>query len=230
MQYLPESRPSSIYTDTSFLYHSVPSLPLRARLCAKSNSFKFTPSFSETLQDEQDIHSALGSLTTWEDSRALQASTLLDLQLRQFLVILHSHKTLKPHSRSNPDLRYAFPTTIESCESLIDQHAKLLDSGNLALCCIRFDYLRAILVLCHIAYYASLASGIPLNPPRPPPTPSLTQINRHFCQSHSSSRICCHVRPDSPPSRYAIPPPWAREPPLLVRQCGHQPSDDAARA
>ncbi|KAF1971756.1 hypothetical protein BU23DRAFT_469893 [Bimuria novae-zelandiae CBS 107.79] len=160
IKYLPESHNDQIFTDTSYLHHSVRSLPHRAELLTTADSLHSLPPFTETMQAEQDIQNDLDSIPKWDDARASMTSTLLDLQLRQFLVIIHTHRALSAEARTRKksEYHYAIVTLLEACEALIERHTRMIEANNFALCCLRFDYLRAAFLICHVAYYASPSS------------------------------------------------------------------------
>jgi hypothetical protein len=159
MNSLPESQPLSILSDASFLHCASQSISLRVRLCAMTNSLRPSATFHDILQDEENVQDALAQIPRWKESHAHLAWTLLDLQLRQFVVILHTQRALDGQLREKPESRYSMLTALEASATLIERHNALIDTNNFALCCIRLDYLRASLLICHIAYHASLASG-----------------------------------------------------------------------
>ncbi|KAF2868316.1 hypothetical protein BDV95DRAFT_500925 [Massariosphaeria phaeospora] len=152
---LPASEPTSTFTDTSFLHCSMQTVFLRIRLCSLANSLRATQDVQQTLRHERDVQEALRNIPKWQDTKAFQAWTLLELQLRQHLVILHNPRTLRAEYGTQPDTRYAALSCLEACETLIERHIDLIDAGNYALCCIRSDYYRAALLICHIGFYAS---------------------------------------------------------------------------
>ena len=154
---LPPSQPLSTYTDTSFLHLAMQSLPLRVTLCTLSNQIKNRLDFQEILHYEHEIMEALKQLPKWTDSRALQAATHLDLQLRQFILILHSTEAFR--TQSKPSTKYSRFATVEASLTLIQKHMDLIESRNFALCCIRSDYYRAAITLCHIGYHYDSFSG-----------------------------------------------------------------------
>lgn len=162
MQELPASQPLSVFTDTSFLHILMRSAELRIALCAKANSIRSSLEFEEVLQYEREVQMFLDQLPRWSDARSFHAWTHLDLQLRQFIVILHTQRTLQTQFRTNPDHRYSILTCLDSAAALIEHHINLMDSGNFVLCCIRSDYYRAALIICHIAFHACKDSGIEL--------------------------------------------------------------------
>ncbi|KAF2680180.1 hypothetical protein K458DRAFT_445398 [Lentithecium fluviatile CBS 122367] len=158
MKHLPESQPNSLFSDTSYLHCASQSVSLRIRLCATANSLRTAATFQEVLRDEQDVQSALAKIPRWKEPHTLLVWTLLDLQLRQFVVILHTQRAMNNLLRARPDHRYSLLTVLEATTTLIDRHLEILDMNNFALCCIRSDYLRAALLICHVAYHACLAS------------------------------------------------------------------------
>jgi hypothetical protein len=160
MKELPPSQPTSILSDTSFLHCSSQSISLRVRLCAIANSLRSSATFQDILQDEQSVRDALSRIPKWNESHALLPWSLLDLQLRQFLVILHADRAMNGQLRANPDHRYSMLNLLEASATLLERHADLIDMNSFALCCTRSDYLRAGLLICHVAYHASLASGM----------------------------------------------------------------------
>ncbi|KAF2738580.1 hypothetical protein EJ04DRAFT_560586 [Polyplosphaeria fusca] len=155
IQELPLSHPTSEFTDCSFVYHAVRTAALRIKLCGITNSIRTSPEFDEVLKHEQEVQEALNELPSWPDPKALHAGTHLDLNLRQFLVILHTPRAFKPSLRSHPNSRYSILTCLEQSTALIQRHTRLLDAKNFALCCIRSDYFRAALIICRIAYDAA---------------------------------------------------------------------------
>jgi hypothetical protein len=166
MQQLPRSQPNTEFTDTSFLHLSLKSTTLRTKLCALGNSLHSAPNFQDVLQLEVEIQEALSQIPKWINPNSFQAWTLLDLQLRQFLVILHTPRVLQTQYRLQSDFRYSLLTCLESSSLLIDRHIQLMDTGVFALCCIRSDYYRAALLICHITYHACAASGeLPIHHP-----------------------------------------------------------------
>lgn len=131
------------------------SLPLRASLCATLNALHTKTSTTATLQSEAAIHSALVALPHWTDPRALLSSSLLSLQLHQFLLLLHTPTTLYPPTpyRPSPSHTYAATTVLSAAETIIALHTTLVNSGIFALTLLRLDYLRAALLTTHIAYH-----------------------------------------------------------------------------
>ncbi|KAF1851013.1 uncharacterized protein K460DRAFT_270862 [Cucurbitaria berberidis CBS 394.84] len=152
---LPNSHPITTFTDTSYLHLSMRTIDRRTRFCSLVNSFKASLSFQDILRHTEDIQRCLQATPKWGDSRSLQARTLLDLQLRQFLVILHTSKVLGVDLQLGAEGRYSMIAALEASAALIDLHTHVLNASVFTLCCTRNDYYRAALLICHIAYHAS---------------------------------------------------------------------------
>ncbi|KAF2031397.1 hypothetical protein EK21DRAFT_63366 [Setomelanomma holmii] len=158
LETLPRSHHVNTFTDTSFLYCAMQTAELRASLCANVNSLKQTSEFQATLQCEDKVRRSLKDIPRWTDQRSSQARNLLDLQLRQFLVVLHAPRALQHELRGLSDCRYAMFTSIEAASKTIEVHNNMMEASNYALLLTRNDYLRAILLICHVAYHARRAN------------------------------------------------------------------------
>ncbi|KAF2181687.1 hypothetical protein K469DRAFT_670795 [Zopfia rhizophila CBS 207.26] len=152
---LPPSSPINTYTETSFLHISTQTAGLRSKLCSLTNNIHCTLEYQDVIRYDQEIQTALEKLPSWSEPASLQARTHLDLQLRQFLVILHTPRALQTQLQETSLHRHAKFACLESSVAVIKRHTNLLESGNPTLCCIRADYYRAALCVCHIAYHAS---------------------------------------------------------------------------
>jgi hypothetical protein len=157
---LPPSQPVDVFTDTSFLFVSMRSPDLRSRICTLANSLQSRLSFQDTLSHANAVQEYLASIPKWTDLGSLQARTLLDLQLRQLLVILHAANTADLGTTTNTESRYSSFALLEAATTTASLHTALTASGNLALCCTRSDYYRAALLVCHVGYYASKNNGM----------------------------------------------------------------------
>jgi hypothetical protein len=159
MRCLPESQSNSLFSDVSYLHCSLQSISLRVRLCAVANSLRSSGTFQDLLRDEHCVQDALARIPKWKEAHTLLTWTLLDLQLRQFIFILHTQRALNSELGVKPEHRYSVLTSLEASATLIDRHVELMETNNFALCSLRFDYLSASLLICRTAYYANLASG-----------------------------------------------------------------------
>lgn len=150
---LPASRHSEEYTETSFLDISSKSLALRNSLCSFINDPGSSIPYEDVLKYEQEITEALDSIPRWDSFETTQASTLLDLQLRQFFLLIHT-----PHARKNASSqnRYSRMVCFETAKHILNQHFKLISSNNFTISLIRDDIYRAALSICHNAFLSSL--------------------------------------------------------------------------
>ncbi|KAF1942115.1 hypothetical protein EJ02DRAFT_346248 [Clathrospora elynae] len=150
---LPPSWPIDVFTESSFLFHSTQTIGLRTKLCALANSLQASLSFQEAVRYTELVQKCMKDTPNWTDARSLQVRTLLNLQLQQFLVILHAPKAVEVDTGMGSEYRYSVIALLEAATIVIGLHTDLLASSNLALCCTRNDYYRAALLVCHIAYY-----------------------------------------------------------------------------
>jgi hypothetical protein len=223
---LPQSHVATHFTDTSFLHISMQTFELRARLCSMTNSLRGGPEFEATLQHEDALQHCLDGIPHWTDSRSTQVRALLDLQLRQIIVVLHTPRALKPESRRKSDCRYAIIAALEAAASSIHIHSNLVEASNYSLCLTRNDYFRAALLICHVAYYARETKG----------TTSLHKIKMLAHISRLSNDADCqdnlrrYVAQGPSPSRNTSHAARARKRVLLVHQCCNQPSWRAVRS
>jgi hypothetical protein len=159
LERLPNSKPISTFTDTSFLHCAAKTSALRIKLCGLANSVRKVLQLPEILQYEQEIRAGLSALPKWTIPRAFQAWTHLDLILRQYLAILHTKIAIQPRLAIDVNQRYSVLTCLEASVAMIDKHTDMMAVRNYTLTCTRSDYYRAALLLCHITYHASLNNG-----------------------------------------------------------------------
>ena len=155
--YLPSSRHSEDYTETSFQDTSSRSLPLRLSLCTLVNDPGSSIPYDEVLKYEQQITEALDSIPKWERFETTQASTLLDLQLRQYFLLIHT-----PYARksSSSHSRYSRMICFETAKHMLDQYRRLISSNNFTISLLRDDVYRAALSICHNIFLCSLKPSL----------------------------------------------------------------------
>lgn len=158
---IPASRGSEEYTDTSFLNISSKSLSLRIHLCSLINDSSSPMQYDDVLSYEQQINEALDSIPKWEGHETTQASTLLDLQLRQFFLLIHNSYARKSGSSQS---RYSRMVCFETASRILNQHFKLISSNSFAISLVRDDIYRAALTMCHNAFLCSLNQSCPYPP------------------------------------------------------------------
>lgn len=153
LQQLPVSLPRHEYTATAFLSVSQASLPLRVALNAFVNEPGSTWRYDDILAFDKEIMQSLDALPRWTDNPAavgqgptLIPQMLLDLQLRQYLLLLHSPFALEVETNS----RYAYSkwVCVNTISTILDHHSRLLASGSHVLLMMRHDIFCAALTMC----------------------------------------------------------------------------------
>ncbi|KAF1914849.1 hypothetical protein BDU57DRAFT_453747 [Ampelomyces quisqualis] len=166
---LPASRPLEHFTTASFLSVSRKSIPLRLHLMQLLNNPSETMPYSEVMHYDAQLHELLSDLPKWEDARASLPTALLQLQLRQFLLILHKPWASLAHK--NDRYIYSLTACINASGSIIMAHDELVSKGVLVLNNMRNDVLRVGLTLSRIIYrncvlYGPVTSAAPPAPTR----------------------------------------------------------------
>jgi hypothetical protein len=150
VQQMPTNHSSEHFTSTSYLVASLKSLPLRIHLTQLLNTPTSDLQYSDVLHYDAQIHAAVSSLPHWDDDRAAIPSALLQLQLRQYLLILH-----KPYAKlasTNDRFMYSFTTCVDACNSMITTHDTLISKSILFLSNFRNDVVRVGLTLSQVVY------------------------------------------------------------------------------
>ncbi|KAJ5947192.1 hypothetical protein N7466_000207 [Penicillium verhagenii] len=155
---LDTQRPATEYTASSFLYFSNMSFSLRVSLNSVVNDMNSPLRYEEVMHYEDLITKELQKLPPWscvrshenENGLSLAARTLLDVQLRQFLIMLHAPFARQAEASS----RHSFSRMVcfDAASSIIDQYTRLIESHSLVLLLQRHDYFRAALVMCQNSY------------------------------------------------------------------------------
>lgn len=151
----PISKPWNEYTTCSFLHISRASFSLRVSLNSLGNDLSSPLQYEEVLNYEETVTKELQRLPAWTEPGENQgvqgpttlAKTLLDVQLRQFLILLHA-----PFARqAGTNSRYLVSRMIcfNAAASIIEQYSQLKRSGSSLLLLLRHDYFRGALIICH---------------------------------------------------------------------------------
>ena len=155
----PITKPSEEYTSTSYLHIASKSIAFRITLCSLINDTRSNLGYEQVLRYEQQINNELDAIPKWtegEKKHVNQASALLDLQLRQYLIMLHTPFARRSDSSQN---RYSRMVCFEASKYILDLHSKLTSSENFTLSLLRRDVLYAALSTCHNAFLCTLNPG-----------------------------------------------------------------------
>ena len=143
-QHLPEPRPSSEQTDTSFPQISLQSLSLRTSLTSILNDPNAHIPWSEVLTYEERIQQELKALPPWTRERNTLNAITLDLQIRQFILWLYAKDA---RGEPSPRTTYARLACLNASAETIDIYLKL-DPANLnALNILRIDMYQCIITI-----------------------------------------------------------------------------------
>ena len=97
------------------------------------------------------------SAVTGSRFNSLLAKTLLELQLEQFLILLHS--PFARRDQSNPLYQGSVMICYGAAHRIIELHSKLLATGNSLLLLLRNDVIRAAFTICHNISLSCSAGG-----------------------------------------------------------------------
>lgn len=149
----PSEKQLHVYTPSSYQIIAARSLHLRISLCSIINDPSSQLQHEDVLQYEQQIIDTLNDIPKWTETESQNASILLNLQLRQFYIMLHS-----PFARQDQSMksRYSRMICLETSKYILDQHSKLISAGNFSMVLLREDIFTAALSICHNAYLCSL--------------------------------------------------------------------------
>ena len=146
---MPAGRPIGSFTSTSYLITTLRSLPLRIHLTKLLNDPSSQLQYTDILHYDEQITSAAADLPSWTDARAIIPSALLELQLRQYLLVLHKPYAKKASMETR--FAYSFTASVEAASSIIATHDDLASQNILVLNHFRNDIIRVGMTLSQIA-------------------------------------------------------------------------------
>ncbi|KAK8159887.1 hypothetical protein BC567DRAFT_266143 [Phyllosticta citribraziliensis] len=153
----PTAWPSQEYTSTSYLHIASRSFGLRTRINNALNNSARPLSYEDTMAFAKQIVEELGKIPSWtgRDGASLPR-ILLDIQLRQYLVLLHEPFARKAGTES----RYTYSRTacFDAAASVIEQHHQIMTSGiKTILLPFWNDIARSAISIIHSAFMSGLA-------------------------------------------------------------------------
>jgi hypothetical protein len=153
---LPFSKTPEFYTANSFLRISSRSFALRSEMNRIINDPKIHLSYDGLLHYHSRTMEELEKMPRWVDThrRNDNASSvsalpalLLDIQLRQYLLLLHL--PYAQHADSKSRYSYSRMVCLNAANTILEHHSKLVASGNFTLNLLRHDVFRSALAMCH---------------------------------------------------------------------------------
>lgn len=153
----PTPWPVQEYTSASYLYVSSKSLTLRIEINSALNNQATPLTYDETMSFAEKVVAELEKIPSWTGrEEAVVPRMLLDIQLRQFLVLLHEPFARK--AGSEPRYTYSRTACFDAAASVIDQHHKIMSMGNkTVLLPLWNDTARAAISIIHNAFMSSLS-------------------------------------------------------------------------
>lgn len=159
----PMSYPPEVFTMSSYLHLSGRSLPLRIHINTRINDHTSPLTYSDILILQDEITNELNSLPRWPDTRASKLPRLLlDVQLRQFLLLIHAPFAAQRIADSRAD--YSRTVCMNAASSIISQHTAAVDAGLVAANQMRQDVLRAALSLSQNVFLSTITMSTTIKP------------------------------------------------------------------
>ncbi|KAF2204559.1 hypothetical protein GQ43DRAFT_428837 [Delitschia confertaspora ATCC 74209] len=160
----PAAKPIDEFTTSSYLLFSRNSLPLRIHLTTLLNDPTTELHYSDVLHYDSKIASMLSAIPSWDTPRASIPRSVLDLQLRQFLLMLHL-----PYAKlalSNPHYAFSFTACINAANSIISIYSDAQGQNFHIINHLRHDIFRTAVTVSQAAYHNSVfpnkvSSGTP---------------------------------------------------------------------
>lgn len=144
---LPNPKPLSQFTRSSYQHLSRSSWPLRLELLSLINGPNSQIPYENVLLYDKKTMQHLDEIPHWNDHEGLVARILLQLQLQQLLLFLH-----RPYARDEAwGSRYDYSAIVHlrSAMTILDLQNQLTSTGNSFLCLFRNDILGAALSICY---------------------------------------------------------------------------------
>ena len=157
---LPHPKPAPISTRTLYLSESCKTQQLRISLTTLINNPKRRLMEQEAFAYEEDVTQCIEDLanTTGEESFPSLARSMLDLQLRQYLLLLRRPLALKASTRHIQN--YSRLVCLNTATRIINEHSRFMKQGSYTLRHLRDDMFGASLNICLDLLYNDPKSGI----------------------------------------------------------------------
>ncbi|KAF2266273.1 hypothetical protein CC78DRAFT_491947 [Lojkania enalia] len=155
----PVGRPLEFFTPTSYLSFSIKYLPLRIHLTQLLNNPTTDLQYSDVLHYDTQINQLLTSLPSWKDPRSTIPSALLDLQLRQFILMLHY-----PYAKlaaSNSRFGFSFTACVNAANSILSVYENFISESIFTVNHFRNDIFRTGMTIAQIVYHNSTFASAP---------------------------------------------------------------------
>ena len=163
-QKAPTSKSLETYTATSFLHIAEKSRSLRVSLNSLINDPASRLQYVDVMLHDEKIRGLVDAIPSWSMivgsqqrpiTSSLMARALLEIQLQQLLILLHSPFA----TQSGSGFGYSRWSVISAASTILHLHHRLVMSGKTALVLFRSDVLRSVLCICHNYSLSSSLKG-----------------------------------------------------------------------
>lgn len=152
-----ESRPKNwdSYTHSSYLHVSRSSFALRAALNSAVNDIGSPLHWEQVVAHEDLVNTELEKLPSWtqtiaHNNAAALPAAILQIQLQQFLILLHMPFARKTSSNSRCSVSRMI--CLQAAKKTLEEIQLLSRHNYFFVVLFRHEYFRAALALCHNAY------------------------------------------------------------------------------
>jgi hypothetical protein len=158
-------------TDTSFQAVAYRSLSLRLRICALINNSHVTTiesRFPEALAMEEEAMEALASIPStwvssaaeeWRTQRPLYLRTMLELLLRQYLMVLYMPFASRGGGADHAKYAHVRRARLETATCILSQFKTLVDHGVVPPSACSNAQFQAAVMVCHDLYLENSCFG-----------------------------------------------------------------------
>jgi hypothetical protein len=163
---IPQPQSPDTFTSSSFLQASLRSFPLRNSLNTLLNDLNTSLTYEDVLDYEAKLHAEISAIPTWPNSelsddededdatdRELPVRALLEIQLRQYILLLHYPFARK--AKTNEQYHYSLVSCCNNASRIIAKYGELTASDDMVLGMLRQDVVRASLLFCHCIFISA---------------------------------------------------------------------------
>jgi hypothetical protein len=154
--HLPHSLRPTEFTHASYLSIASESIVLRHGLNMTANNIRQGLTFDDIKHFTEELELHLDNLPQWIGTSAEVPKALLQLNLRQYMLILHDRHLRQTESIT--ERSFCRMVIMDNATRIIDTHRALINKGSHALELMCQDQLRAALSICHAATTSDISS------------------------------------------------------------------------
>lgn len=159
VQKLPSSKAKQVFSTGSFMHISQQTIRLRSEMCSVLNDTVSSPSHIEVLEYERRVMTLLQELPSWDTEQSKAVRAMLDIQLRQYLLLLHFR--FLQTSTSHAQRSYSTFACANAALSVLGSYQDLGVAEYFAFSLLSVGgVMRPALALCQTLSTSSVSSGL----------------------------------------------------------------------